>query len=177
MESHPTLAQAFAQRLVQMLQERGYTSTRSAAGVKVKPLADAMDCSTAMARKYVMGESMPDYVAAIKLGQWLKVHPGWLVFGLEMPAAEALPVTTTPMIKLESDLLRSILLQLVPLYQNADNVTEVVNFTLDVLYNISHIQADKPTILEIANLAIHSARRFQKSAAVVGHDILPFKSG
>ena len=62
---------------------KGHHSGRSKAGVKIDKLSEVCDCSQQMARRYVLGEALPDIDIIVKIAKWLNVSPGWLVFGEE----------------------------------------------------------------------------------------------
>ena len=79
--------QAFSQRLKSILIQKGYVSQRSITGVKVSELAKAINCSHQMARRYALGDALPDYEAVLRMAAWLEVSPGWLLFGTK----ESLP--------------------------------------------------------------------------------------
>lgn len=75
------LREGFSQRLIRTLKEKGYTSSRAFSGVNAKALAQALECSTTMARRYLSAESLPENKTMEKLSNWLQVDIWWLLYG------------------------------------------------------------------------------------------------
>jgi transcriptional regulator with XRE-family HTH domain len=74
-----TAKEEFAERLVQVMRDRGYLSQRGAqSGVDVGPLSKYAGVSREMARRYTEGSALPDPNRLQKIAQWLNVRPAWL---------------------------------------------------------------------------------------------------
>ena len=74
-----TAKEAFAERLVQAMLERGLRSSRNAkSGVDVAPLARAAQVTREMARRYTEGTAIPDLNKMSLIAQWLDVRLAWL---------------------------------------------------------------------------------------------------
>src|SRR6476620_6840684 len=71
----------FSKRLTTLLQDKGYISNRSKAGIEITQLAKVAGVSYQMARKYTLGMALPDYHIIPKIAKWLDVSPSWLMFG------------------------------------------------------------------------------------------------
>lgn len=70
---------AFAERLVKAMLAAGHRSARGAkAGVDVGPLASAAGITREMARRYVLGEALPNSDRMDKIAGWLKLKMAWL---------------------------------------------------------------------------------------------------
>lgn len=149
----------FSKRLVESLEKKGFTSTRSRSGVDFSKLAKAVDCSNQMTRKYALGQALPDAETVLKIAHYLDVSPGWLLFGENTTVS--LEKTQSELIGIDYELLRYILTKIIPLV-DANNTDEVINFTMDIVYDASHLNAELKTILKIIDMSISSAKRFQK---------------
>lgn len=147
----------FAQRLVDTLVDKGYTSSRTK--VNARELADAIGCSYQMARKYVVGVALPEFETIQKIAIWLDVSAGWLLFGETEHVDRN---DKDERLNLNLDIVRHIINKILPLYANCGNLDEVVDFAVDVFYDASHINADKTTILKCIDMAIDSVERFSK---------------
>jgi transcriptional regulator with XRE-family HTH domain len=78
---------AFAGRLVKAMLAAGHRSSRGAkAGVAVAELAEAAEITREMARRYVLGEAIPDTDRLDKIAGWLGVKVAWLRDGEPAPA-------------------------------------------------------------------------------------------
>jgi len=150
--------QDFAQRLNTLLIQKGYISTRSITGVKVSELATAAHCSHQMARRYALGEALPDYDTILRMANWLSVSPGWLLFGTK----EAAPpdMEQHEIVGIDVEMLKHILMKCAPLWKSHIDPHELVSFILEIIYDATHLKAKKETILKMVNLAISSAERF-----------------
>jgi transcriptional regulator with XRE-family HTH domain len=90
---------AFAARLVKAMLAAGHRSMRGAkAGVAVAELAAAAEITREMARRYVLGEAIPDTDRLDKIAGWLGVKVAWLRDGdadqgprVEQPSTAYLP--------------------------------------------------------------------------------------
>lgn len=75
------LREGFSKRLIHTLKERGCTSSRAFSGASAQAVAEALGCSTTMARRYLSAESLPENKTMEKLSDWLKVDVWWLLYG------------------------------------------------------------------------------------------------
>jgi transcriptional regulator with XRE-family HTH domain len=70
---------AVAARLVKRMRDMGRGARRSSStGVDVKALAAAAGVTVEMARRYALGEALPDPDKLDKIAQWLGVRVAWL---------------------------------------------------------------------------------------------------
>ena len=155
------IAKNFSKRLVELMIRKGLASSRSAAGVNFSQLAKAANCSNQMARKYTLGEALPDPDTIIKIATFLEASPGWLLFG-DNPASPN-NLKQAELIGIDYELLRYILLRVAPLFSVAQDPKEVINFVMDIVYDASHLDSDRKTILKIIDMSVSSAGRFQKA--------------
>jgi transcriptional regulator with XRE-family HTH domain len=73
-----TEAKAFANRLVEVLLEKGFVAQRAKSGVDVKELRTVAQVSHEMARRYAEGIAMPGADKIRAIANWLGVNVGWL---------------------------------------------------------------------------------------------------
>ncbi|MDQ5884570.1 MAG: hypothetical protein QG556_910 [Pseudomonadota bacterium] len=73
----------FARRLTALMQQADLGSSKSKAGVQINKLAKISGCSNQMARRYALGEALPDVDVTYKIAKCLKVSPGWLLYGVD----------------------------------------------------------------------------------------------
>jgi transcriptional regulator with XRE-family HTH domain len=140
------------------MQKDGFESTRSKAGVKINKLAEISGCSLQMARRYVLGEALPDIDITFKIAKWLKVSPGWLLYGEEGDVPNN--IDQANLIQIEPDLLEYILLKCAPIFLMTQDFNELISFIMDIINDATHIEADKKSILKVIDLSINSAIRF-----------------
>ena len=153
--------QQFARRLTHLLEDLGLGSKNSKAKVKIKDLATISGCSSQMARRYVLGEALPDVDVLFKIAQWLKVSPGWLLFGTDNQTPNNF--TQKNLIQIEPELLEYILARTLPLLQSIKDIKGIISFTMDIIKDCTYINADHDTILKMVEIHITSATRFQKN--------------
>jgi transcriptional regulator with XRE-family HTH domain len=153
--------QSFSKRLCSVLKEKGFFSNTASSGVKVTELSKAAGCSNQMARRYSLGEAMPDYDTVLNIAHWLDTSPGWLLFGnddLNIPKN-----SNVELVGIDYELLRYILIQASPLISTSADFDETVNFIIDVVYDSAHISTDDKTRKKIIDMTISSAGRFQNN--------------
>ncbi|KTC65683.1 putative transcriptional regulator (plasmid) [Legionella adelaidensis] len=148
----------FSHRLKKLMINKGLSSTKSLAGVKISAIAKVCGCSIQMARRYVLGEALPEIDTIYKIAKWLNVPPGWLLFGEEPESPVNLDYSQ--LIQIDPEILEYILLKSAPLYSLSGNEKELVNFIMDIISDVTHIKADNESILKIINISINSAIRF-----------------
>ena len=152
------IAQQFARRLTSLLKKRGYGSHTAAAGVKTKMLAEQLDCSVQIARRYTLGESLPEPEQLIKIAKWLGVSSGWLLFGESDQATPAL----ISMAELDPELIKYILKRVNVLHDQGIDLNELVEFTYDLIYDALHLRTNKKTVYKMIDMSIQSVQRFNK---------------
>lgn len=158
--SYKEFMTSFANRVVSALRDKGLLSSRSKFGVEATQLAQAIGCSNQMARRYIRGDAMPDIFHIKKIADWLGIDPGFLLFGIQTspPLQEG-----HEMVNLDYELLKKILSSSCQLFgQKIDN-EEVVCFIMDIIYDASHLKADRETIIKMIDMAISSATKFSST--------------
>ncbi|WP_160116133.1 helix-turn-helix domain-containing protein [Legionella busanensis] len=148
----------FARRLTNLMKQANLISSTAKAGVKISKLAEVSGCSHQMARRYVLGEALPDIDITYKIAKWLNVSPGWLLFGEETEIPNNL--NQKDLIQIEPDLLEYILRKSTILFDVAKDKEELVQFIMDIINDAIRIEADKKEILKIIDISINSALRF-----------------
>lgn len=150
------LIEHFSRRMIKQMQEEGYESDRSGAGVDIKKLVKVTGCSYQMARRYVLGQALPELHIILKIASWLNTSPSWLLFGEN---DSKLPSNHKPgaIIEIEPDLLKYILKKSVTLLSITDNSETIINFIVDSVYDASHLNTDKKTVYKIIDMMITSA--------------------
>lgn len=146
---------SFSKRLLHLMQNKGYQSKRSKAGVDVTRLAEVVNCSYQMARRYVLGEALPELNVITKIAIWLDTSASWLLFGdKEIIAPDKKSLT---LVEIETDVLRYILAKCMVLFSEKNKDEKIVNFIVDVIYDASHINTNTETIFKIIDMMISSA--------------------
>ncbi|EHL30529.1 hypothetical protein LDG_7481 [Legionella drancourtii LLAP12] len=111
-----------------------------------------------MARRYVLGEALPDIDITLKIAKWLDISPGWLLFGDESKIPNN--INENNLIHIDHDLLEYILLKSAQLFLVTDDLKELVSFIMDIVDDTTHIEADKKSILKIVDISVNSVTRF-----------------
>ena len=148
----------FARRLTALMQQENLGSSKSKAGVKITKLAEIGGCSHQMARRYVLGEALPDVDVTYKIAKWLKVSPGWLLYGEE----DDIPnnIGQKNLIQIEPDLLEYILSKCASLFDITKNKQELISYIMDIIHDATHIEAEPKEIIKVIDMSINSITRF-----------------
>lgn len=140
------------------MKHAGFASSVAKAGVKTKKLAEISSCSEQMARRYVLGESLPNIDIIYKIAAWLSISPGWLVFGDHNP--NSMQNDSRKFVKIELDILEYVLVQSYQLVMITKDVSKVTALIMDVIHNVIQIQADKAIIMQIIDTYVQAAIKF-----------------
>lgn len=158
--------QRFSRRLNSIMSEAGYKSTRSRGGIDISKLANISGCSYQMARKYSLGQALPELHIVSKIATWLNTSPSWLLFG-DNESSLASPKSCAT-IEIDRDLLKYILDKCSALFPFTKEADKVVNYIVDVIYDVSHLNADNKTILKIIDMMFSSALQLNKMKKELG---------
>lgn len=150
------LNKQFALRLRDAMQQAGYNSHRSISGVDVDKLAEITSYSIQICRKYLRGDAIPDNIKLIEIAKKLNVSPGWLLFGESNFDSN----NSQEMVTISKNLLEDILTNSQALYNAATDPKDLSKFILELIADVSQINATEEQSLKIINLAITSAKHF-----------------
>ncbi|WP_133131328.1 helix-turn-helix domain-containing protein [Legionella yabuuchiae] len=149
------LTKQFAERLRDSLISAGFHSKRSTSGVDIHSLAEITGYSSQICRKYLRGEAIPEPSKLIDIANRLNVSPGWLLFGDRQPDC-----TSSAQVTIPKNLLHYIFMQASELYRTSDSPHEIANFLMDLILDISQINANEEQSKKIIDLALTSAKHF-----------------
>lgn len=150
----------FSQRITMLLQQANLGSDNSKAKVKVSRLAEVAGCSHQMARRYVLGEALPEIDVTYKIAKWLNVSPGWLLFGEEIQVPDNIEKKQITCI--ETDILHYIITKSLSLSTLAKEPEELALFILAIIQDVIHVRAEKKEVFKIIDISINSAMHFNK---------------
>ncbi len=153
----------FSHRLNELMRKAGYMSARVKNGIDIEKLAQISGCSYQMARRYALGEALPEIYIIAKIAAYLKSSPSWLLFGENQSLISE--QKTGAMIEISPDLLKYILHKSIVLLSITDNKDELVNFLVDSIYDASHLQADDNMIYKIIDMMFLSTKFINNSLA------------
>ncbi len=153
------LLKEFSNRLIKALKSKGLESFRSKTQVRISELSKVCGCSHQMARRYVIGDALPDIEILVKMAIWLEVSPSWLLFGEEGSVNKL--ESSDKVINIEEKLLEYILIRVAPLFSTKANPKELIAYIIDIINDTNKITVDKPTLYKIVDIAIQSAIRFK----------------
>ena len=149
--------QAFAQRLIKMLKDKGHIASRSPNGICIKTLSEFTGASEQICRRYVRGDALPDYEKVKQLAEHLQINPGWLLFG-----DEGYPAPSNHQI--DEQLLHYILKQSHHLYRyTSENNDDYADFVLGLIKEVRSIDTTKEILLKIIDLAIGSISSYEET--------------
>lgn len=154
---------AFANRLIEAMKLKGYTASRSPSGICMKTLAQFVDASEQICRRYVRGDALPDYEKILLLSEHLDISPGWLLFGEEKHLGAQNPLATN------DDLLHYILKKSHYLYKEEIGSTDdYADFVLELVRDVRDIDTSKENLEKIIDLAVSSISSYteKRSRAV-----------
>ncbi len=158
-------ADHFAKRLIQTMRERGYTSGRSKDRIDIAKLAEAAGSSYQMARRYTLGQAVPEFHVVFQIAAWLEASPSYLLFGQEPEPATKKENDIT----IRRELLQYILIECADLFKQVDNTTDLANFLVESIYNISMIDTDIQSACNIIDMILHSAKIFSNKGLQQSH--------
>lgn len=157
------LTTQFAYRLRDAMIAAGLNSHRSASGVNIHKLAEMTGYSLQICRRYLRGEAIPEATKLVELAQKLKVSPGWLLFG---DSHNDKPFESNKVI-ISKNLLYYIFTQAKDLYTTACDNNEIPDFLMDLIKDLSQINADEEQSRKIIDLALSSVRHFRNVASSI----------
>lgn len=150
------LTKQFAYRLRDAMIAAGFNSQRSTSGVCIHKLAELTGYSLQICRKYLRGEAIPEPVKLAELAAQLNVSPGWLLFG----DAHNDPSNPKNTITLSKNLLHYIFRKASCLYNSNLMEQEVPDFLIELINDVSQINASEEQSKRIIDLALSSVKHF-----------------
>ncbi|HAZ7572458.1 helix-turn-helix domain-containing protein [Legionella sp. PATHC032] len=153
------LTKQFAYRLRDAMIAAGHNSQRSPSGVCIHKLAEMTGYSLQICRKYLRGEAIPEPAKLIEIASKLNISPGWLLFGETHNDSG----TSQERITISKNLLHHIFTKAACLYNRELVEDEVSDFLIDLINDISLINATEEQSKKIIDLAISSVSHFRHS--------------
>lgn len=150
------LTKQFAYRLRDAMIAAGFNSQRSTSGVCIHKLAEITGYSLQICRKYLRGEALPEPIKLIDIAAKLHVSPGWLLFG----DAHNDNNTSETNVLVSKNLLHYIFMKAACLYNGNLQEQEVPDFLMDLINDISLINASEEQSKKIIDLALSSVKHF-----------------
>lgn len=152
------LVHQFSHRLITLMKQSNLGSAKSKAGVKLNKLVEVSGCSHQMARRYVLGQALPDIDIICKIAKWLNVSPGWLLFGEGGDLTNSAEAKN--LIQIEPQMLTHLLSKCAKLFNITSNTDELVRYIMDIINDVIHIEAEPKEIIKIIDMSINSIFRF-----------------
>lgn len=152
------LTRQFACRLKDAMLAAGLNSGRSTSGVCIHKLVEITGYSTQICRKYLRGEAIPEPVKLVEIARYLKVSPGWLLFGDEHNDSPF----SQEILTINKKLLRYIFTRLRSLYNSDADEQEIAEFLMAMINDISQINASEEQSKKIIDLAFSSVHHFTR---------------
>lgn len=153
------LTKQFSYRLRDAMIAAGFNSQRSTSGVCIHKLAEITGYSLQICRKYLRGEAIPEPVKLVEIASKLNVSPGWLLFG----DAHNDQGLSQNKITISKNLLHYIFTKATCLYNAKPIGTEVPDFLLELINDVSQINANEEQSKKIIDLALSSVKHFSHS--------------
>lgn len=150
------LTKQFAQRLREAMINAGFNSDRSSTGVSIQQLVQITDYSPQICRKYLRGEAIPEPSKLVEIAQQLKVSAGWLLFG-DVAQNNNKEKST---ISISQNVLHYILTQASSLFNKQNSEHQAADFLIDLINDLSLINANEEQSKKIIDLAISSIKHF-----------------
>jgi hypothetical protein len=149
-------SQQFACRLRDAMIAAGFNSQRSTSGVCIHKLAEITGHSLQICRKYLKGGAIPDPVKLMDIADNLQVSPGWLLFGDTHHDS----IGSKNRITISKNVLHYIFMQALPLCDRTHLDTEIPEFLMGLIQDVSLINADEKQSKKIIDLALSSLQNF-----------------
>ncbi|HHF7366981.1 TPA: helix-turn-helix transcriptional regulator [Legionella bozemanae] len=156
------LAKQFADRLRDAMIAAGFNSQRSTSGVCIHKLSEITGYSVQICRKYLRGEAIPDPVKLREIAVKIHVSPGWLLFGDSHNDQGITPKK----ISINKNLLHYIFTKASCLYNGTLLEQEIPNFLMELINDVSLINADEEQSKKIIDLALSTVKHFSYSQGV-----------
>lgn len=153
------LTKQFAYRLRDAMIAAGFNSQRSASGVSIHKLAEITGYSVQICRKYLRGQAIPEPTKLIEIAQKLHVSPGWLLFG---DANNTQPGSENKL-TISKNLTHYIFKHAACLYNDKLMENEVADFLLELMNDVSFINASEEQSKKIIDLALSSVKHFSQT--------------
>lgn len=151
----------FSNRLTKILIEKGKCSSRASKIADPKFLATLVNCSVVMARRYLLGQSIPTESNLKKISEWANVDPAWLLYGnTKTNIHNAISNATNNLI--DKDILIEILMRLRPYLSditlNDENFKDYISFAIDIYENVYHLDIEFNDKIKMLELMIKSIK-------------------
>jgi len=140
----------------------GLNSQRSVSGVCIHKLAEITGYSLQICRRYLRGEAIPEPVKLVEIAEKLQVSPGWLLFGDSHNDKQI----DEQNIVINKKLLHYIFTNARDLYNVSQDKNEVPDFLLDLLNDLSQINASEEQSRKIIDLALASVKHFNHKIGI-----------
>lgn len=150
------LTRQFSYRLRDAMISAGLNSQRSPSGVCVHKLAEMTGYSLQICRRYLRGDALPEPAKLVELAAELNVSPGWLLFG---DSCNDLPVRDNNL-TISKNLLHYVFSRAGDLYTAGHERKEIPDFLLELITDLSQINANEEQSKKIIDLALSSVRHF-----------------
>lgn len=150
------LSKQFACRLRDAMIKAGFNSQRSTSGVSIHKLAEITGYSVQICRKYLRGEAIPEPLKLMDIAAKLNVSAGWLLFG---DSHDDLHYSEKK-ITISRNLLHYIFTKAAYLYNHSSLGEEAPDFLMDLINDVSQINADEEQSMKIIDLALSSIKHF-----------------
>lgn len=150
------LTKQFADRLRDAMVAAGYNSQRSTSGVCIHKLSEITGYSLQICRKYLRGEAIPEPVKLVEIAAKLHVSPGWLLFG-DSHYDQGI---SQDKISISKNLLHYIFAKASCLYNGTLSEHEIPSFLLELINDVSLINANEEQSKKIVDLALASVKHF-----------------
>lgn len=150
------LTKQFAYRLRDAMIAAGFNSQRSTSGVSIDKLAEITGYSVQICRKYLRGEAIPEPTKLVAIAAALQVSAGWLLFGEAHNDAH----TDNNTISIKKSLLHYIFSKAAYLYNTNLMEQEVSDFLMELMNDVSLINANEEQSKKIIDLALSSIKHF-----------------
>ena len=148
---------AFSKRLIETMKSKGYTASRSPSGICMKTLAQFVNASEQICRRYIRGDVLPDYEKILRLSEHLNTSPGWLLFGDNDHLKTQIPPA------IDDSLLHYILKKSYPLYREEIGSTDdYADFVLELVRDVRDIETSKENSEKIIDLAVSSISSYKE---------------
>lgn len=150
------LAKQFAYRLRDAMIAAGFNSQRSTSGVCIHKLSEITGYSVQICRKYLRGEAIPEPVKLAEIAAKLHVLPGWLLFG----DSHNDQGVSQDKVLISRKLLHYIFTKASSLYHGTLLEQEIPDFLIELIQDVSLINANEEQSKKIIDLALASVKHF-----------------
>ena len=157
MQDKDALKKAFSDRLRNIMLCQGFLSDSAMFRMRVNALCEAIGVSYVMVIRYLEGKALPTINTILKIAEWLKVEPAYLLFG-EITSVD--DIQKNFIIKINKQFFEYALEEFFYFFHRTNKKAELLKFFLKLMADLSTLEEEKEELKNIFDMALQSSQAF-----------------